>query len=498
MSESLDNSQRSNQNVNNGLSEQQISDKLDVLLLGSKDASTESTPLDGAQVAQYRIRYMLGSGAFGVVYLADDTIENRPVALKLPRFEVLCNPENRKRFLAEAELLEGFDHPGIVKVYDCDVEGPTPYIASAWCNGGDLGKWSKQQAASGVSRPKWREVVGLMAEVADAVHYAHEQGVVHRDLKPANILLSRKQADDSDGDSSYSKFRAQVTDFGLAKISDPSIVDSTSSLLVGTPLYMAPEQLQRFNDLDSNPAAADVYSLGAILFEILTGELPIEGETYFEVLNKIRNEPARRVSQVRKNLPPEIDAICRTCLQKNPAARYQSAAQLARDLRFCLSGERIAKKSLNVFARSKFWFDRKDWFPIAGWFAIGSQAIVMLWLVLSDISKISFGILSTAEYIELLPLLIRIAVTNSFAMIALGWLMVKRKWWAAWIGAVLATVNLYEPIVALTAKPAIFTEMYTSNNPYFSFQVHLILLLCYLSQLILSTCAALSSNRPKL
>ena len=336
-----------------------------------------------------------------------------------------------------------------------------------------------------------------MAEVADGVQYAHEQGVVHRDLKPANILLSRKP-DDPDGDSGHSKFRAQVTDFGLAKMSSPSIVDSASSLLVGTPLYMAPEQLRRSTDTDSNPAAADVYSLGAILFEILTGDLPIQGETYFDVLNKIRNEPPRRLSQSRKNLPSELDVICRTCLQKNPAARYQSAAQLASDLRSCLSGKRLVKKSLNVGARSKFWFDRKDWFPIAGWFAIGSQAIITLWLILSDLTKIFFGLLTPAEYLELVPMLIRIAVTTSFTMIALGWLTVRRKWWAAWLGAVLAAINLYCPVVALIEKPALFNDLYSAHNPYFSFQVHLILLLCFLSQLILFICAALSSNRPKL
>ena len=498
MSESLNNPKRPIPNADQGLSEQQISDRLDELLRESNDASTQSTPLDGTQVAHYKIRYLLGSGAFGVVYLADDTIENRPVALKLPRFEVLCNPENRQRFFTEAELLLGFDHPGIVKVYDCDVEGPTPYIASAWCDGGDFGKWTKQHVAAGNSRPHWREVVSLMAEVADGVQYAHEQGVVHRDLKPANILLSHKPDDGRDGESSYSKFKAQVTDFGLAKMNNPSLVDSASSLMVGTPLYMAPEQLRRTGEKDLNPATADVYSLGAILFEILTGELPIQGETYFDMLNNICNEPPRHISQLRKDLPPELDAICHTCLQKNPAARYQSAAQVARDLRSCLSGERIAKQSLDVRARSKFWFDRKDWFSIAGWFAIGSQAIITLWLVLSDISKIAFGLLTPTEYLELVPTLVWIAVTTSFTVIVLGWLTVKRKWWAAWLGAGLAAMNLYSPVVALTQEPVFFNELYTSHDPYFSFQVHLILLLCFLSQLVLFVCAAVSSSRPKL
>ena len=478
-----------------GLSKQQIDEKLDQLWPKNVPAAAQSNLPLGQRVAHFTIRALLGHGAFGVVYLADDTIENRPVALKLPRLEVLCNPEKQKRFSAEAELAIQFDHPGIVKVYQCDTEGPTPYIACAWCDGGDLGNWKAQQTAQGEDQPPWEDVVELMADVADAVHYAHEQGVAHRDLKPANILLCRRLDQASSEKTGLASFRPKVTDFGLAKLNDPSIHDASSSLLVGTPIYMAPELLNRTSEMRTDPALADVYSLGAILFEMLSGFSPIRGETYFEVLSNIRNEPSLRLNQFRKNLPVELTVICASCLHKNPAARYESAARLAEDLRLCLSGEPVTGKAIHAFARGKFWFGRKDWYSIAGWFAIGSQALVTTWLVLSDFFKVVFGVLTMQEYLNILPQLILIAATTSLSMILLGALTIKRKRWAAWGGVALSAFNLVAPVMALLNRPVIFNEVYNANDPYFSFKIHLILFLCCASQLVLFLCAAWPAKR---
>ena len=395
----------------------QISQKLDQLWPKGFRAASGANLAVGQKVANYKIRSLLGTGAFGVVYLADDEIENRPVALKLPRLEILYNPAKRQRFSTEAVIAAGFDHPGIVKIYACDIEGPTPYIATQWCDGGDLGKWKTQQTAQGSALPPWQDVAMLMADVADAVHYAHEKGVVHRDLKPANILLSRKLDQDAQGNSGLGDFQAKVTDFGLAKLSDPNINDTHSSLLVGTPIYMAPEQLNQTVDDFANPAAADIYSLGAILFEMLTGESPIQGETYFEVLANIQNRPPRSLSQFPNQLPSDLKLICNICLSKNPDARYDSAAKLAEDLRTCVSEGCVVGKSINVLARSKFWFGRQNWFSIAGWFAIGSQTLVTTWLILGDLSKVFFGLLTIQEYFDILPILILIAIVTSFSMI---------------------------------------------------------------------------------
>lgn len=473
-----------------GLSQEQIGKKLDELWPNSVRTAAQSNLVIGQRVAHFNIRALLGHGAFGVVYLADDTIENRPVALKLPRVEVLCNAEKQKRFTAEAELAKRFDHPGIVEVYRCETEGLTPYIASAWCDGGDLGNWKTQQMAQGEYRPPWEHVVELLANVADAVHYAHEQGITHRDLKPANILLCRRLDGASDERSGLAAFVPKVTDFGLAKMNDPSIVDASSSLLVGTPIYMAPELLNRAGDKVSDPTLADVYSLGAILFETLSGVSPIKGETYFEVLNNIQNERPLRLSQVRKDLPAELSVICAACLHKNPAARYESAARLAQDLRLCLSGKPVAGKAIHAISRGKFWFGRRDWYSIAGWFAIGSQSLVTIWLVLSDFFKVIFGLLTMQEYLELLPQLIFIAATTSFTMILLGVFTLQRKRWAAWGGVALAAFNLLAPVSAFLNQPVIFDEVYNANDPYFSFKIHLVLFLCFTSQLVLFICAA--------
>ena len=472
----------------------QISQKLDQLWSTGFRASAVTNSALGQRVANYKIRSLLGAGAFGIVYLADDELENRPVALKLPRLEVLCDPEKRQRFSSEAEIAAGFDHPGIVKIYACDMEGPTPYIATQWCDGGDLAKWNIKQIAQGNAAPAWQEVAMMMADVAEAVHYAHEQGVVHRDLKPANILLCHNLEEGSEGKSSLADFRVKVADFGLAKLNDPNIVDTHSSLLVGTPIYMAPEQLRSGDDF-SPSAATDIYSLGAILFEMLTGESPIQGETYFEVLANIQNQTPRSLNQFRLRIPSDLNAICSTCLRKNPAARYDSAARLAKDLRTCAAGGRVVGKSINVLARLKFWFGRQDWFSIAGWFAIGSQTLVTLWLVLGDFFKVKFGLLTMQEYVDLLPTLILIAFATSFMMIFFGAFTIKRRWWAACGGAILAAFNMSEPLLAIFRRPVIFDEIYKNSEPYFSFQIHMILLLCFAAQFFLFLCAAWPRRR---
>ena len=329
----------------------QISQKLDQLWPPDSRAGSNASFAVGQQVANYKIRSLLGTGAFGVVYLADDEIENRPVALKLPRLEVLYDAAKRERFSTEAEIAASLDHPGIVKIYACEIDGPTPYIATQWCDGGDLAKWKSQQVAQGNPAPTWQDVALLMADVADAVHYAHEQGVTHRDLKPANLLLHRKPNRGSQEKPGLADFQVKVADFGLAKLNDPEIIDTHSSLMVGTPIYMAPEQLLRSVDDCTNPAAPDIYSLGAILFELLTDESPITGTTYFEVLANIQNRSPRSLSEFPLGMPTALNQICNICLKKNPAARYDSAAQLARDLRSCVSGGRVVGKSLS------FWLD---------------------------------------------------------------------------------------------------------------------------------------------
>ena len=205
-------------------------------LAGRLDRLWTSGVLDAAgpqtqkMVGKYQLQQIVGAGAFGVVYLARDTELGKSVALKLPRLEVLLDAQKRKRFADEAEMAARLDHPQIVRVYEARLNGPAPYIASAFCDGPNLAEWlaDREEPSS------WEAIANLMAEVADAVQHAHSQGVLHRDLKPANIMLVADEAlagGKNDEQSSVDfPFSPRLTDFGLAKFSDLHEADTRSSL----------------------------------------------------------------------------------------------------------------------------------------------------------------------------------------------------------------------------------------------------------------------------
>ena len=443
----------------------------------------------GQQVAHFRIRALLGCGAFGFVYLADDLRTDQPVALKLPRLEVLLDPEKRQRFRVEADVTEKLDHPGIVKVRESDVAGPVPFIATQWCDGPDLSQWLAFRLEEELPPPEWRDAVELVAAVADAVQYAHGNGIAHRDLKPANILLSSSSNQDAPPDG-LGQFKPQISDFGLAKLSEIALADSRSSLVIGTPMYMAPERLSVHDQYDGmsemeRSIAGDIYSLGAILFELLTGQQALAGATYLQLLDGSATPSSlSRVSGL-SDIPQGLESVVSICLKRNPNARYASAADLAADLRRCLSHQAIVGRPQTVTERCGYWIFRPDWLAIAGWFAIVSQSMLAIWLILSDLFKISFGLLSVQQYAAMLPQLVLIAVTTSLLPILVGAFCVRGKRWAVWLGAALAAVNVSAPLIALLDKPPLFGDIYDSNEPYFSFQIHLVIAMTFLVQLAL-------------
>ena len=475
-----------------GLPESNSGDSLDSRLerLWKENVGDLHTGLKrGQQVAHFRIRALLGCGAFGFVYLADDTKPDQPVALKLPRLEVLLDPKKRERFQVEAAVIEKLDHPGIVKVRESDTAGPVPYIATQWCDGPDLSKWLAIRLEDSLPILGWREATELVAEVADALHHAHENGIAHRDLKPANILLSSSSVDDGQAEG-LRQYRPQITDFGLAKLNELALTDSCSSLMVGTPMYMAPERLAVKLPYDRMSAmersiAGDVYSLGAILFELLTGQSAFSGATYLQLLNGSATPSSLSRSEIRGEIPQCLENVVSTCLKRNPHARYTSAKNLAADLRRCLANQKIVGQRQTVKCRVGFWMLQQDWLAIAGWFAIVSQSILATWLILSDLFKIGFGMLSVQQYTAMLPQLARIAVTTSLTTILFGACCVRGHRWAVWVGGILAAINLSAPLVALFDKPLLFRDIYQSNEPYFSFQIHLVIAMTFLVQLTL-------------
>jgi tetratricopeptide (TPR) repeat protein len=300
-------------------------------------------------IGRFHIRRELGRGAFGVVFLAYDPHLGRDVALKLPRAEVLLTPELRVRFEHEARAAAGLDHPNLVPVYEASQEGEVCYIASAYCPGITLQTWLKERTEPVSSR----QAAQLIAILADAVEHAHQRGVMHRDLKPSNVLLTELPAATDDFGV------PRITDFGLAKslMEDGAGEATGSSAILGTPNYMAPEQAQG-RSRTVGPAA-DVYALGTILYELLTGRPPLVGETALVTLQLVVNQEPLAPTRLRPGLARDLETICLQCLHKDPKRRYGSARALAADLRHFLVGEPIAARPVSAWERVVKWARRR-------------------------------------------------------------------------------------------------------------------------------------------
>ncbi len=288
------------------------------------------------QVGAFEIRRELGRGGYGLVFLALDPRANRLVALKVPRPEALVTPELRRRFLREGRAAGRLSHPNLVAVHEVGEDGPLCYIASSYCAGPTLAQWLARHP--GVVPVN--DAATTIAAVADGVDYAHQQGVLHRDIKPSNVLLKPGAGVahlDEPQRSPLTAFDPQLTDFGLAKILEQDQRETRSGMLLGTPAYMAPEQAVG-NVRDIGPAT-DVYALGVLLYELLAKRPPFRGANDPDTLRQVCLDDPPSPSRMRPGLPRDLEAICLKCLAKASAQRYDSAADLARDLRRFLAGE---------------------------------------------------------------------------------------------------------------------------------------------------------------
>ncbi len=299
----------------------------------------------------YRIERVVGAGSFGIVCLAWDERLLRKVALKIPRPEVLADEERLMRFEAEARAAAALDHPGIVPILEANLDGPLPYIASAYCDGPDLAEWT-----ASLSEPvAFRVAAQLIARVAEAIAHAHQHGVYHRDLKPSNVMLAVGR-DWTHSKPSEHALEPRITDFGLAKLAEAGLYETRSSILVGTPMYMPPEKLR--GNVPTFAAAADIYALGVMLFELVAGRTPFEGESYYEIVARIAREDPPRLRSLRLATPRDLETICLKCLEKDPWKRYASAELVADDLERYLAHRPIVARPVGAATRAWRWCER--------------------------------------------------------------------------------------------------------------------------------------------
>src|SRR5881398_3135282 len=289
------------------------------------------------ELGDYELLEEVGRGGQGVVFRARQKSLNRTVALKVISLGQWASKAHLRRFRLEAEAAAHLEHPSIVPIYEVGERDGSCYFSMKFVEGGQLDEVVKRAPMP------VRRAIELIAKVARTVHYAHEHGILHRDIKPGNILL--------DG-----KGEPHLTDFGLARLVEMESTVTRTMEVLGTPSYMAPEQAVGNNS--QLTSATDVYGLGAVLYQLLTGHPPFAGGTTFETVRLVLDTEPRQPRLWNRKTDRDLATICLKCLEKNPQRRYSSALTLAEDLESWLRHEPIRARRTGVFGRGKKWVRR--------------------------------------------------------------------------------------------------------------------------------------------
>jgi serine/threonine-protein kinase len=430
-----------------------------------EEAETEAERADWTEgprrIGRFNVVRLLGGGGFSLVYLADDSALNRKVALKVPRPHVLFQPDLSARFLREAQAIGGLDHPHIVPVYETGQIGPAVYLAMAYCEGPNLGRWLSERAT-----PIPVELAAeIVASLAEAIQYSHENGILHRDLKPANILLFPKRTEETGDFGAAFSFVPKIADFGLAKLLESALEDTRSSVVLGTPLYMAPEQAAG-NAYAIGPAT-DIYGLGTILHELLTGQPPFSGDNVLQVLERLREEDPVSISKLRADVPRDLQTICATCLSKDPADRYATARALRDDLRHFLNDESISARPLGIMSKAVRITRQPARVRDAGVYTLVVNVLLIVWILIAAAAAlVQLGPTNSGTDIRKGYLL---GVVSGLVFGALpmlfGWMILKRRAWAA-LGASIsgAASLLYTVPFVLGFIPVDYGGQYKDPN----------------------------------
>src|SRR5438270_4885935 len=315
--------------------------------LGSASGDEEGIVASAAEIVQseatvtnfgdYELLEEIGRGGQGVVYRAKQKSLNRTVALKVIGLGQWASTPHLKRFRQEAEAAASLEHPQIVPIYEIGERDRSCYFSMKFVEGGQL------DAVLGGKPMPVRQAAELLVKIARTVQFAHEHGILHRDIKPGNILLDKKG-------------EPHLTDFGLARLTEHESTVTNSLDVLGTPSYMAPEQAAgQTKDLT---AAADVYGLGAVFYQMLTAQPPFLGITSYETVRLVVESESRAPRLLNPKIERDLSTICLKCLEKDPRSRYASALALAQDLERWLRHEPIQARRTGVFTRGKKWLHR--------------------------------------------------------------------------------------------------------------------------------------------
>src|SRR6478609_5532752 len=304
---------------------------------GTKSAARAAELL--GELGDYELLEEVGRGGQGVVFRARQKSLNRTVALKVISLGQWASTADLKRFRREAEAAASLDHPSIVPIYEVGEREGACYFSMKFIEGGQLDEVVKRAPMS------IRQAAELIAKVARTVHHAHEHGILHRDIKPGNILLDAKG-------------EPNLTDFGLARLVETESTVTRTVEVLGTPSYMAPEQAAGNNIKLTR--GTDVYGLGAVLYQLLTGHPPFAGGTTYETIKLLLESEARAPRLWNPKVDRDVSTICLKCLEKDPQRRYPSALAVAEDLERWLKHEPILARRTGVLARSKKWLQRNQ------------------------------------------------------------------------------------------------------------------------------------------